>query len=169
MPWDHDQLMVNRRAPLFKSRSMTVIPALTRLLFLVVALASVELVRSQPLPATSDDAGAMDDGLITIESDSQSADNVTGVVTASGNVRIVYPARGMVATSRQAQYFSREGRLVLSGDVDVIQEDGSTLQAERVTYNLEDERALAVPNEGGQVRSTMILRPDQPAQTPLTP
>ena len=110
-----------------------------------------------------------DDGLITIESDSQTADNVTGVVTAIGNVRIVYPSRGMVATSRQAQYFSREGRLVLSGDVDVVQEDGSTLRAERVTYNLEDERAVAVPSNGGQVRSTMILRPDQPAQTPLTP
>ena len=110
-----------------------------------------------------------DDGLITIESDSQTADNVTGVVTAIGNVRIVYPSRGMVATSRQAQYFSREGRLVLSGDVDVVQEDGSTLRAERVTYNLEDERAVAVPSNGGQVRATMILRPDQPAQTPLTP
>ena len=114
-------------------------------------------------------SGPIDDGLITIESDSQSADNVTGVVTASGNVRIVYPARGMVATSQQAQYFSREGRLVLSGDVDVIQDDGSTLRAERVTYNLDDERALAVPSEGTQVRSTMILRPDQPAKTPLTP
>ena len=110
-----------------------------------------------------------DDGLITIESDSQTADNVTGVVTAIGNVRIVYPSRGMVATSRQAQYFSREGRLVLSGDVDVVQEDGNTLRAERVTYNLEDERAVAVPSNGGQVRSTMILSPDQPAQTPLTP
>lgn len=110
-----------------------------------------------------------DDGLITIESDSQTADNVTGVVTAIGNVRIVYPTRGMVATSRQAQYFSREGRLVLSGDVDVVQEDGNTLRAERVTYDLEDERAVALPQSGGQVRATMILRPDQPAQTPLTP
>ena len=110
-----------------------------------------------------------DDGLITIESDSQTADNITGVVTAIGNVRIVYPSRGMVATSRQAQYFSREGRLVLSGDVDVVQEDGSTLRAERVTYDLEEERAVAVPPSGEQVRSTMILRPDQPAQTPLTP
>ena len=110
-----------------------------------------------------------DDGLITIESDSQTADNVTGVVTAIGNVRIVYPSRGMVATSRQAQYFSREGRLVLSGDVDVVQEDGSALRAERVTYNLEDERAVALPSSRQQVRATMILRPDQPAQTPLTP
>ncbi len=110
-----------------------------------------------------------DDGLITIESDSQTADNVTGVVTAIGNVRIVYPSRGMVATSRQAQYFSREGRMVLSGDVDVVQEDGTTLRAERVTYNLENERAVALPSSGQQVRATLILRPDKPAQTPLRP
>ena len=123
---------------------------------------------AQELGASSDGYSS-DEGLITIESDSQTADNVTGVVTAVGNVRILYPSRGMVATSRQAQYFSREGRLVLSGDVDVVQEDGNTLRAERVTYDLEDERAVASPPEGGQVRSTMILRSDQSAQTPLTP
>ena len=123
---------------------------------------------AQELGASSDGYSS-DEGLITIESDSQTADNVTGVVTAVGNVRILYPSRGMVATSQQAQYFSREGRLVLSGDVDVVQQDGNTLRAERVTYDLEDERAVASPPEGGQVRSTMILRSDQSAQTPLTP
>ena len=41
-------------------------------------------------------------GLVTIESDRQRADNRTGIVTATGNVRITYPDRGMVATSRQA-------------------------------------------------------------------
>ena len=123
---------------------------------------------AQELGASSDGSSS-DEGLITIESDSQTADNVTGVVTAVGNVRILYPSRGMVATSQQAQYFSREGRLVLSGDVDVVQQDGNTLRAERVTYDLEDERAVASPPDGGQVRSTMILRSDQSAQTPLTP
>ena len=133
---------------------------------LVLALTTSSLAQELVAPL---EGPSSDDGLITIESDSQTADNVSGVVTAIGNVRIVYPSRGMVATSRQAQYFSREGRLVLSGDVDVVQEDGSTLRAERVTYDLEDERAIAVPPSGGQVRATMILRPDQPAQTPLTP
>ena len=133
---------------------------------LVLSLTSPCLAQELGTPS---DGSSSDDGLITIESDSQTADNVTGVVTAVGNVRIVYPSRGMVATSRQAQYFSREGRLVLSGDVDVVQQDGNTLRAERVTYDLEDERAVASPPEGGQVRSTMILRSDQSAQTPLTP
>ena len=108
-------------------------------------------------------------GLITIESDTQTADNLTGVVTAVGNVRIVYPARGMVATSRQAQYFSREGRLVLSGDVDVTQNGGNALRAERVIYLLEDERAEAIPSSGQQVFSQMVIRPDRSSRTPLTP
>ena len=50
---------------------------------------------------------ANQDDLVTIESDRQSADSITGVVTAIGNVRIIYPARGMQATSRQVQYFFR--------------------------------------------------------------
>jgi len=110
-----------------------------------------------------------EDSLITIESDTQSADNITGVVTAVGNVRIVYPARGMVATSRQAQYFSREAMLVLSGDVDVVQDDGNSIRAERVTYNLDEERALANPIPGQQVQSTLLLKQSLDAQTPLTP
>ena len=110
-----------------------------------------------------------EDSLITIESDTQSADNITGVVTAVGNVRIVYPARGMVATSRQAQYFSREAMLVLSGDVDVVQDDGNSISAERVTYNLDEERALANPIPGQQVQSTLLLKQSLDSQTPLTP
>lgn len=110
-----------------------------------------------------------EDSLITIESDTQSADNITGVVTAVGNVRIVYPARGMVATSRQAQYFSREAMLVLSGDVDVVQDDGNSIRAERVTYNLDEERALANPIPGQQVQSTLFLKQSFDSQTPLTP
>ena len=112
---------------------------------------------------------AGEDNLITIESDMQSADNITGVVTAVGNVRIVYPSRGTVATSRQAQYFSRESILVLSGDVDVVQDDGNSIRAERVTYNLDEERALANPIPGEQVQSTLLLKQSLDSQTPLTP
>ncbi len=119
-------------------------------------------------PVTAPTATA-EDSLITIESDTQSADNITGVVTAVGNVRIVYPSRGMVATSRQAQYFSREAMLVLSGDVDVVQEDGNSIRAERVTYNLDEERALANPIPGQQVQSTLLLKQSLDSQTPLTP
>ena len=96
-------------------------------------------------------------GLITIESDQQSADNSTGVVTASGNVRIVHADRGVVATSRQAQYFTKEERIVLRGDVDVVQNDGHALRADQVIYLLREDRAKAVPVEGGQVFSQWSL------------
>ena len=97
-------------------------------------------------------------GMISIESDSQLSDNKTGIVTATGNVRIVYPDRGMVATSRQAQYFSREGRLVLSGDVDVIDHDGQRIRAERLVYRLDSERLQAEPPKGRQVYSKLRIQ-----------
>lgn len=109
--------------------------------------------------------------MVTIESDSQQADNRTGVITATGNVRITYPDRRMVATSRQAQYYSKEGRLVLSGDVDVIDEDGQRIRAERLVYRLDSERLQAEPLGGRQVYSRLRLQPSQPAgaATPAAP
>ena len=94
-------------------------------------------------------------GLVTIESDLQQADNRTGVITATGNVRIVYPDERVVATARQAQYFSQEGLVILSGDVDVIQSDGHSIKAERVYYWVENERVKAEPLGEQQVFSKL--------------
>jgi lipopolysaccharide export system protein LptA len=58
-----------------------------------------------------------------------------------------------VATARQAQYYAKEGRVVLSGDVDVIQADGHAIKAERVVYDVNRERITAEPPVGGQVIS----------------
>lgn len=109
-------------------------------------------------PAAVTPAAALTNaGLVSIESDSQKADNRTGVITASGNVRIVYPDRRVVATARQAQYFVQEQRIVLSGDVDVIQSDGSAMRAERVVVLLASQRVIAEPRQGQQVMSTLRL------------
>ncbi|MFM8525781.1 MAG: LPS-assembly protein LptD [Cyanobacteriota bacterium] len=116
------------------------------------------------MPATTSTApvsqspAATQAGVVTIESDRQQADNGTGIVTAVGNVRIVYPDRKVLATSRQAQYFSREGRVVLSGDVQVVQDDGSRLLAEQVIYDVSRERVDARPIPGAQVLSIVRLR-----------
>jgi lipopolysaccharide export system protein LptA len=108
--------------------------------------------------------------MVTIESDSQKADNVTGIVTATGNVRITYPAKGMVATARQAQYYSKEGKLVLLGDVDVIDSEGQRIRAEKITYRLDNERIVAEPQAGRQVTSRLKIRQSAaPAATPRTP
>ena len=107
--------------------------------------------------------------ILTIESDMQTADDITGVVTATGNVRISYPAYGVVATSRQAQYFSREARVVLSGDVDVVEENGSLLRAERLTYQIDEEQVVAESTEDQQVFSQLIIRSKIPVLMPFIP
>ena len=127
-----------------------------------------------PAPATSPappiPAVVRDDGMVSIESDRQQADNRTGIVTAIGNVRITYPQKGMVATSRQAQYFSKEGRLVLSGDVDVVDRDGQRIRAERLVYLLDSERVVAEPSAGRQVFSKLRLQTREGATpSPLMP
>ena len=60
----------------------------------------VEVDGGEPLPTKP---LRINTGLVTIESDQQQADQQTGVITARGNVRIVYPDERVVATARQAQ------------------------------------------------------------------
>ena len=112
-----------------------------------------------PAPNQAPTRQAIPTGLVSIESDLQKADQATGVITATGNVRILYPDKGVMATARQAQYFSREGRVVLSGDVDVVQQDGSLLRAEQVTYLVRSQRLTALPATNQQVLSRLRLTP----------
>jgi len=101
---------------------------------------------------------------LRLESDIQEANAQTGVVTARGNVRINYPARRIQATAVQAQYFSRERRIVLSGNVYVLQ-DGNSLRGERILYLIDEGRFIALPEQGRQVEAIYLV-PD--ANTPIT-
>ena len=103
-------------------------------------------------------------GLVTVESDLQQADNVTGVVTATGNVKISYPPKQVQAWARQAQYFTKEERIVLSGDVEVIQAGGNRLEAERVTYLVLEDRLIADPAAADQVLSKFKIERTAPVE-----
>ncbi|MCP9850541.1 LptA/OstA family protein [Cyanobium sp. Morenito 9A2] len=105
-------------------------------------------------------------GQVTIDSDRQQADQSTGIITATGNVRIIYPDQRVVATARQAQYFTKEDRVVLTGDVDVIQEGGNHLKAERVIYLIKADRVIAEPASGQQVFSKMVIQQKPPTPGP---
>lgn len=101
---------------------------------------------------------------LTLRADQTEANAVTGVVTARGNVQIFYPARQLQATSAQAQYYSRENRIVLSGDVYVLQQ-GNSLRGETVTYLVDEGRFVALPASGRQVESIYLVQdPNAPAQ-----
>ena len=97
-------------------------------------------------------------GLVTVVSDLQQADNVTGVVTATGNVKITYPPKQVQAWARQAQYFTKEERIVLTGDVDVVQEGGNRIKADRVIYLVLEDRMIADPAFGDQVMSKFKIQ-----------
>lgn len=109
-------------------------------------------------------ANAQNGGTITLRSDVQEANAATGVITARGNVQIEYPARDIYATSAQAQYFSNERRIVLTGNVVVLQE-GNSLRAETVTYLVDEERFVALPQPSEQVETIYIL-PESEAGPP---
>ena len=108
-----------------------------------------------PAPLAQAQTGGQ--GTITLKADVQEANAVTGVITARGNVRIDYPARDIVATSAQAQYFSEENRMILSGDVVVLQE-GNRLEAETVTYLIDEGRFIALPQPNNQVQTTYQIQ-----------
>jgi lipopolysaccharide export system protein LptA len=103
---------------------------------------------------------------MTVRSDVQEANSETGVITARGNVQINYPAQQLQATSAQAQYFRSEGRLVLTGNVYVLQGENS-IRAEKVTYLLQEGRFVATPQGEQQVVSTyMIPQPQNNSPSP---
>lgn len=93
---------------------------------------------------------------MTVISDVQEANSIAGIVTARGNVQVDYPARMLKATAAQAQYFSNERRLVMSGDVFVLQ-DGNSLRAETVTYYVDEGRSIALPAPNRQVESIYLV------------
>jgi lipopolysaccharide export system protein LptA len=93
---------------------------------------------------------------MTVRSDIQEANSLTGVVTARGNVQVYYPARNLQATSAQAQYYSQERRLVLSGNVYVLQ-DGNSMRAETMTYLVDEGRFVANPEANQQVESIYLV------------
>ncbi|MGF1517169.1 MAG: LptA/OstA family protein [Nodosilinea sp.] len=110
-------------------------------------------------------AQAQDGGAINISADITEASAATGIITARGNVQIDYPTRGIRTTSAQADYYSNEQRIVLSGSV-VVNQEGNTLRAEVVTYLIEEDRFVATPRPSEQVEAVYNLPPSAPAPGP---
>ena len=130
-------------------------------LFVIATVATVgTLFTLPPLGAQP----SQTEGSLTVRSDIQEANSETGVITARGNVQIDYPARQIQATSAQAQYFSRERRLILSGNVYVLQE-GNSMRAETMTYLIDEGRFIATPKSDRQVESTYLVAEPEPAES----
>ncbi len=96
---------------------------------------------------------------ISIKSLRQEANSKTQIVTAQDNVQIYYPARQLQARADFAQYFIKEQRMLLSGNV-FIKQQGNTLQGERITYTIRDGQFLVTPKEGEVVQSVYNAAPE---------
>jgi lipopolysaccharide export system protein LptA len=96
---------------------------------------------------------------LTIQADTQEANSKTQVVTARGNVRLNYPSRKVQASANLAQYFIKQKRILLTGNVSIDQ-DGNTLEGESVIYLIDEGKFIANPKAKQQVRSTYIV-PEQ--------
>lgn len=130
---------------LFHRRSLELFSLIIISALIIISIPSSLQAQSEPQP-----------GQITLKSDIQESNSQTGIITARGNVKIDYPARQIQATAAQAQYYSRERRLILTGDVYVIQA-GNSMRAETLTYLIDEERFIATPQSDRQVESTYII------------
>jgi len=100
---------------------------------------------------------------LTLRANSTELDANSGVVTASGNVQLSYPARQIQATANQARYFDRERRIVLSGNVYVLQK-GNSLRANTITYLIDEGRFVALPETNRQVEAIFLVPEENAAQ-----
>ena len=105
---------------------------------------------------------------LTIRADVQEANSLTGVVTATGNVKMTYPARQIDAIAEQAQYFSKEQRVVLTGNVVVTQEGVNSIKAQTITYLVSEGRFVAAPQVNEQVETIYVVPDRDLASSPAT-
>jgi lipopolysaccharide export system protein LptA len=93
---------------------------------------------------------------VIIRSDRQEANSKTQVVIARDNVQIAYPSQNLRARANIAQFFAKEQRLVLSGNVVALQK-GNSIQGETLTYSIKEGKFVAMPRSGGSVESIYVI------------
>ncbi|KYC39832.1 OstA family protein [Scytonema hofmannii PCC 7110] len=142
-------------------------------LLLSAALTSAIALPSQVQTATAQtpQTSAQQNRPLYIRGKVQEYNSKTQVATVRGDVELVYPARGIQATAAQAQYFTRERQIILSGNVYVLQEGRNSIKAETVTYLIDEGRFVATPKQGRQVESIYIVNDNNQttAPAPATP
>lgn len=106
---------------------------------------------------------------LTIRADVQEYDAKNQVITARGNVQMLYPSRQLQATSAQAQYFSKERRIDFSGNVYILQQGGNSIRAEKVTYLIDEGRFVALPQSNRQVESIYMIEESNNSGQTATP
>ena len=143
---------------MFRPRSLLLLPVIAAS---VIAIGSSSLLAPRSVSAQAPSASTP----LTLRANSTEANAKTGVVVAKGNVQINYPARQIQATSAQAIYYSNERRIVLTGDVYVLQQ-GNSLRGETITYLVDEGRFVALPQPNKQVEAIYLIEAPNSPTTP---
>lgn len=127
----------------------------------------------QRATAQTPQASAGQNRPLYIRGKQQEYNSKTQVATVRGDVELSYPGRGIQATAAQAQYFTRERQIVLSGNVYVLQQGSNSIKADTVTYLIDEGRFVATPKSGRQVESIYMVNDNQvnnqaPGSAPTT-
>ncbi len=125
--------------------------------FLVALFASVSLAQGK--------SGSS----VTINADTQEANANSGIVTATGNVRVEYPARQITATANQAVYNTRKRTITMTGGVVIVQKGENTIRSEKVTYLIKESIFKAEPQPGKQVTSVYVVPPEENQESRARP
>lgn len=96
---------------------------------------------------------------VVIQSDRQEANSKSQIVIARDNVQISYPSQRLRAKAQMAQFYGKEQKIVLSGNVVAVQR-GNSIQGETLTYSIKDGQFVATPRSGGSVESIYIVPDD---------
>jgi lipopolysaccharide export system protein LptA len=131
----------------------SVVPAF----FLVALFASVSLAQGKS------------GNSVTINADTQEANANTGIVTATGNVRIQYPARQITATASQAIYDTKKRTITMTGGVVIVQRGENTIRSEKVIYLIKESVFKAEPQPGKQVTSVYVVPPEESQENRARP
>ncbi len=136
--------------------------AISKLFLIVLPLLAIAASSLPPTQAQTTNTA------LTIRADIQEANANTGVVTATGNVKMSYPARQIDAIAEQAQYFSKEQRVVLTGNVVVTQEGVNSIRAQTITYLVSEGKFVASPPNNQQVETIYVVPDREVTNTPAT-
>jgi len=98
---------------------------------------------------------------VTINADAQEANSNTGIITATGNVHIQYPARQITATADQAVYETKKRTITMTGGVVIVQKGENTIRSEKVIYLIKESIFKAEPQPGKQVTSVYVVPPEE--------
>ncbi|MDF5730283.1 MAG: LptA/OstA family protein [Rhizonema sp. PD38] len=154
-------MMSNYPLPQFKMRRL----ALALLLPAAFLCEIASPTQVQPASAQSSGQGQP----LYLNAQVQEYNAKTQVATSRGNVQMSYPARGIQATAAQAQYFTKERRIVFSGNVYILQKGGNSIKADVVTYLIDEGRFVAAPQANHQVESTYIVNDTNPDSQSAAP